>query len=184
MKIFETTIGDIDHVYISKDLPNQRGTITVPSFVHEGTATPLIHHPVAKPSFTACTDAVNSRISSITGRLNIVSGPLKSALRGGCSVQSSALSPCTFAVTIDKANIHLCFPVPMIASSCKTRIARKSGYVELVVPVVTDPARSSSSSLTYPVLYDGSALATWNMPIQIYPLCRPSISRGVKCSSG
>ena len=121
--VFQTTIANIDHVYIRKDLPTQPGVMIISGFADEDTTT-VIRDLRIKTSFMASVDKESGKISSITGRLDIVSKVLQSALHDGCQVQTTPSSPCTFIVAIDKADFYLSFPIPMVVFSCKTRIHR------------------------------------------------------------
>ncbi len=181
--VFQAALTDLNHVYISKDLPNQTGMMAVSGFADEDILRSDVPNPDARTVITANTDTTG-KISSLTGRLDIVSEALRSALRGGCSVQTTPLSPCNFTVSVGRVLFRVDFPLPVIESSCKTRVARKSSYVELIAPVVTNPSQMPSSSLTCPLLFDGAGIPTaWSLPylnLQTFPVLDISKSDTLK----
>ncbi|KAK3304728.1 uncharacterized protein B0T15DRAFT_251800 [Chaetomium strumarium] len=166
MNVFGTTLGDAEHVYFSKDLPNQTGRMSVCGFAEADMVSPGLSKTGAETSIVASICSATGKVSSLTGRIDFISGDLKSALQGGCQVQTTPSSPCEFAISVGKAPpLKLRFPVPLMPSKCKTRVARKSSYIEVVVPAVTSPSQTPSEALTYPVLLDSDGLPTaCNMP--------------------
>ena len=56
------------------------------------------------------------------------------------------------------------FPVAVLESSLRTKIARKSSYVELILKVADGADWPSFSSFLYPVFLDSKIITTWNLP--------------------
>ncbi|KAJ3564080.1 hypothetical protein NPX13_g7969 [Xylaria arbuscula] len=100
----------------------------------------------AKPSLIAAVDPRTGAMTSLIGRLDIVSSDLKLTLTSGCEVKKSIVSPCEIAISPGESPpLGLCFPVFVKQSSQKLRIARRSSYVEVVVQVA-----ECSEWMTYP----------------------------------
>ncbi|KAK4249019.1 hypothetical protein C7999DRAFT_30550 [Corynascus novoguineensis] len=167
LSIFKTKLGDTDNVYISKNLPNQTGTITVPAFAEDAFAS-LTPEPVEfKITVTVMINPNTARIALMTARLDVISRILRSALLGSCPVQITPTSPCAFIVTVNETPITVTFPVPVIAESVRTRIARTSAYIELTALIIPDPAVYPSATFTSPLLFPNFPNSTTNNPVPI-----------------
>ncbi|KAK4154968.1 hypothetical protein C8A00DRAFT_42357 [Chaetomidium leptoderma] len=184
-----TTLGDTDHVYISKDLPNQTGTIVVPSFAKDA-FTPNDPTDVdVKTTITANIEPPARKIVSLTARLDLLSDALRSVLRGGKPVHINPVSPCTVTLTIDKTALDITFPLPVLANTLKTRIARASSYIELTATILPNPATHPSATFTCPVLFPPSSSTTttttpicWTTPRIHFPSL-PTISLSNRTAS-
>lgn len=140
MAIFETDLEDGAHVYFSRHLPGQDG-----SPVYNSLKPTAIHKsPTANHSsfFTANVDSTGT-ITSITGHLDVLSAEGKALLADKTSVDAIQVSPFVFELVLGEreAVYSLHFPVPVTKDGSKTRIARKSSYVEVIAPLA-DPATS------------------------------------------
>ncbi|KAK3692977.1 hypothetical protein B0T22DRAFT_504251 [Podospora appendiculata] len=164
LNVFETTLADAEHVYISKYLPNQTGTMAVTGFADSGDdSRPDDLSQRFTTAVKASVDAGTGRISSFTAHLDITADTLKSALKDGCPVQTvPGSSNMEFTVTVGGLPLRVTFPTPVVESSCRTRIARKSSYIELVVQTPTNPALLPLAYPTY--IHDGNLPTSWNMP--------------------
>ncbi|KAJ4287849.1 hypothetical protein N0V88_007560 [Collariella sp. IMI 366227] len=72
MTVIQTPLGDSDHVYITKNLPNQTGTIIVPGFAQDMFANPDSDYSGVKTKITASIDPSTCRVATLTARLDIV----------------------------------------------------------------------------------------------------------------
>src|SRR5947207_1777311 len=70
MNVFQTTLGDMEHVYVSKDLPNQAGMMSVSGFAEGTIAHSDAPNPGVKTVVIADVDAMTGKVSSLTGRLD------------------------------------------------------------------------------------------------------------------
>lgn len=166
LSIFKTNLGDTDNVYISKNLPNQTGTIAVPAFDEEAFASSTPEPVETKITITAITNPNTARIAFMTARLDVSSRILRSALLGSCPVQITPTSPCAFTVTVNETPITVTFLVPVVAESLKKRIARTSAYIELTALIIPVPAVYPSATFTSPLLFPNSPQNT-NSPVPI-----------------
>ncbi|KAK4238360.1 hypothetical protein C8A03DRAFT_43874 [Achaetomium macrosporum] len=164
LNVFETTLGDAEHVYFSKDPPNQAGKMAVCGFTDADVGSLEALNSGSKMSIVAGICLTTGKITSLTSRIDIVSRDQRSDLQSGGQVQTTPLSPCDFAVSVGTAPpLKISLPIPVIGSKCKTRVARKSSYIEVIVPTVTSPAQMPSEALAYPVLLDSGVPTAWNM---------------------
>ncbi|KAK0617770.1 hypothetical protein B0T17DRAFT_495888 [Bombardia bombarda] len=171
LEIFETALTDLDHVYISRDLPNQTGFMVLPGS-HEKSSACVDENKASQSNFDiaiiADVDTTMGVMSSLTARLDAFSSNLRSALQSGATVKVASVPSLprnmNFTITIGKLSpVHVQFPVPVMESKLKTRIARKSCFIELVMPVAKDIAKMHTDSFTYPNATAPIPIV-WNLP--------------------
>jgi MYND finger len=165
LTVYQTTLSDVEHVYISKNLPNQSATISISSFPACDAAPPNSKDSTATTTITASVDSSTAKVASLAGRVDILPDDFKIALRAGGQVSSTSTTPFTFVVIVQPGpNFAVDFPVAVLESSLKTKVARKSSYVGLIVKVADDADWPSFRSFMYPVFLDSEIVTTWNMP--------------------
>jgi len=150
LTVFEMTIRDTDHVFVSKEFPNQHGRMRVPGFAKDQLASP---QPKKNGATTTLRATFNTTTGSITGtvaHLDLVSDSLRSDLRNGKQVQVTPPAPCEFLVAIGESVLPVTFPHPVLPNT-KTLVARKSGYIS-ITGVVMKPSIHPSASFTAPLL--------------------------------
>jgi hypothetical protein len=151
LNIFQTVLGNEEHVYVSRHQPNLTGT----AFAHNSSKAEHKSTEVApqefKTTFSASVVQSEGRITTLSGRMDLLSDRLKHSLRSGCAVKNTQIAPCDLAIgwTNEDAQHLMLFPVPVCGNKSKTRIARKSSYIEVEAPLYGDvwtsfPAFSSS----------------------------------------
>jgi len=86
-------------------------------------------HP--EDSVSVTTDHQSRRATTFTARVNITHPPTKDILSSGVEVSSRQVSSCVMEVRIGQTRNHLVYPLPVVGSRSKLRIARKSSYVEV-----------------------------------------------------
>jgi hypothetical protein len=132
-------MGNGKYVYVSRHQPNLTGT----AFAHrlrrdEHKPTELALQEF-KTTFSANVMQSEGRITALTGRMDFLSERLKDSLRSGCAVGNTQTAPCDLAIALTDEHAHLMlFPVPVCGKNSKTRIARKSSYVEVEAPLRCD----------------------------------------------
>ncbi|KAK4184367.1 hypothetical protein QBC35DRAFT_517620 [Podospora australis] len=171
LEVFRAKLGDASLVSVTKEPPNLKETTTRRSFGF-GKADfvdPGVLNPGSRSTIMANTDGT---VTTLTYRIDLKSPGLKSALNGGCVVKNTAVSSSVWDVKIgDKSTVKVIFPLPMLESSIKTRIARKPSYIEVFGTVNTEISKAPSFHLTYPTVFSNSGRpgarpipAPWNMP--------------------
>ena len=80
---------------------------------------------------SATTDSQCRRVTTLTTRIDITDVPTKNLLSRGEEISSRQTSPHVMEVKIGQRRSPLIFPLPVIGSRSKLRIARKSFYVEV-----------------------------------------------------
>lgn len=163
MNVYETTLANSAAVYITRYAPNQTGFPVAPGFHQTTPASPV--KIGADFSLTASVNQETGHIATFTGRLDIKSDDYKSVLAAGCRVQKSVLSPCQVAIQLGQsAPLTTCFPVFTVEATQKTRIARKSSYVEVIAQVADSSEWAKDPYYMYPVHLQDGKPTNWNMP--------------------
>lgn len=134
LSIWETGLKDGDRVYITNNAPGQYGHP-----IYNSLGQPRTQQSDDKECtshFTIDLDE-SGKISSITGHLDVLSHTGKTLLAEKATVEVQKNSPFVFEISIGdrEALYHLKFPVPVVKHGSKTRVARKSSYVEVIAPL-------------------------------------------------
>ncbi|KAI1359296.1 hypothetical protein F5Y08DRAFT_332439 [Xylaria arbuscula] len=134
LNVYETTLDDSDAVHVTRFAPNQNGFPIVSRFTRIAPASDI--RTRAETSLTAVVDQKTGAMTSLVGRLDIMSSDLKQTLTSRCEVKQLIMSPREVAISLGRnPPLGLCFPVSIKQSCQKLRIARKSSYIEVVAQV-------------------------------------------------
>jgi hypothetical protein len=177
MSIYKTTLGNRDDVYITKHPPNQSNYPSVPRIAPADTKIIDTLNNSSCATVTAQVDRKNAQMLGFTGRIDFLSGATKSILGNEAAVKTLQISPCTVDVVVGSGfsnSYRLYFPAPVLHSRRKTRIARKSSYVEVVVPIATLSRGEGFPHFMYPLFLEDHIPVVWNMP-HLDLQCLPAI---------
>lgn len=165
LNVFETILGDQEHVFVTKFFPNRRGHTSICPRVTAETNDVENEEVEFLRRTTAHVFHSRGVITSFTGRIDFISDTLKSALAGKAVVKTLQLSPRTIQIDIGENGKHILhFPTHVLNSQAKTRIARKSSYIEVTVPVASHAAGTGFPNFMYPLFVTDAEPALWNMP--------------------
>ena len=139
LTIHKTKLGNGDEVSLSKFPPSLSsplpGRYLVSTLLKKKDTMLTPETPLQSVSATIG----SSKLKTVTRRLDLVAGPALDALRAQAEVQTSQKGPFTIAIDVKtdtKRHAHeLSFPIPVSHSNIKTRIARKSAYIELITVI-------------------------------------------------
>ena len=93
LSVYKTTLADSEHVYVSKNLPNQSKIIDFHDLPICEVARPNSKGPTANTTITASIDMSTAKIVSLAGRVDIISDDGRTALRSGGQVNSTSRTP-------------------------------------------------------------------------------------------
>jgi len=122
LKIFTAPLMDRSQVFVVPDGP--RG-------LDESLDKILANDGHQEGSVSVTTDPQSRRATTLTARVNITDAPTKAILSSDAEVSSCQVSPCVMEVRIGQTRKSLYYPLPVIGSRSKLKIARKSSYVEV-----------------------------------------------------
>ncbi|EUC54468.1 MYND finger protein [Rhizoctonia solani AG-3 Rhs1AP] len=101
-------------------------------------------------------------VTSLFVRFNVISWEERACLLRGAAISAEQISPCTMELRIGSFTHQLVYSYPIQGKDPRIRVARKSGYVEVIVPVSTPSNHSGYSLNPFPVLGRGTPVA-WNL---------------------
>ena len=161
--VYQTTLADPDNVYITRHFPNQTAPVSVCGFV-TGT-TEKTNSESSTVTTTAAVDGRTARVTSLAIRVNLANEKAAVALRAGIPVHTTSVSPFSFAASLgDELAVRFDFTAPVVASETKTRIARKSSYIELISRVADGNDCLKVFSFMFSLLPSQGMIVSWNMP--------------------
>ena len=166
MNIYKTTLGNEENVYMTKYRPNLLGHASVCNFEEPSKIASKHTNEEVATTVKASVDLKTGQITALICRLDIRLESIKSGLRNGAPVETVQTSPCTISVAIGKAGpkFRLLFPVPVQISRSKSRIARKSSYIEVIAPMADPRDGGGVPHFMCPMFPSKNGPVIWNMP--------------------
>lgn len=149
MAVFTCGILDTRHVHIMTHAPRLQ-----PPWVN-GPVQQATNAPAAN-SFTAYVNlGSDHQVASLQSHTQLQEGLEESkALRNGAPVSVTASSPCTVLLQVKgSAHRRLVFPFPIHGQSSKTRIARKSSWIDVLVSIAPAKGPGGYESNLFPIIH-------------------------------
>lgn len=174
LNIYETTLGNAQDIYITSFPPHLTSMISLQEARPTRYPSSDMPEKASSVSLTAHVSQTEGRITSITNRADLFSDRLKKTLSGGCIIRTTQTAPCDFILTLGEINtvVPLIFPLPVDESQSRTRIARKSSYIEVEASIFPTAwmkfpefTTSRLKSVTTPLLMNVHALDLDLLPI-------------------
>lgn len=167
MTVFETRIDDSSNVFVTKHLPRQNdypvlcaAVKPLDNAVNQGqddkTTKMLLDIPPSE-----------SIITTITGRLDITSKKGRDLLKNKIPIEFRLQNPFTVNIAFGKDELvcPLKFPVPITKDGIKSRVARTTGYIELIAPLAKPAESPELLDFLYPSAISPTGIpASLNMP--------------------
>ncbi|KAJ1303001.1 hypothetical protein OPQ81_011203 [Rhizoctonia solani] len=115
------------------------------------------------PLCHAIVSNIQSRaLDSLSIRLDVTAKDEQKTLQNGAQVSASQVSACTMVLKIGAHSHILSYPYPIHGKNNKLRVARKSCYIEVIVPLSTPNDYSGYFLNVSPIINPG-AYTTWNL---------------------
>ncbi|RPD68233.1 hypothetical protein L226DRAFT_576582 [Lentinus tigrinus ALCF2SS1-7] len=103
-------------------------------------------------------------VNSLTARIDLEDTDVVREFGAGAVPKISQQSPCIMRLAVAGHVQDVVFPFPVIGSENKLRLARKSRYIEVVVPMAGPFLKPDGMKLNpFPVVGSGRALLPWNV---------------------
>ncbi|EKJ78693.1 hypothetical protein FPSE_01181 [Fusarium pseudograminearum CS3096] len=167
MAVFETRIDDKSSVFVTKHLPGQdtypvlcAAVKPLDKAVNEG-------HDDKATKMLLDIPPSESTITTITGHLDITSKKGRDLLKSKVPIEFRLRNPFIVDVIFgeDKLICPLKFPVPVTNDGIKSRVARTTGYIELIAPLAKPAYSPELLSFLYPSVISSTGVPTsLNMP--------------------
>ncbi|KAI0818478.1 hypothetical protein BC628DRAFT_1424076 [Trametes gibbosa] len=161
LSLFSASLSDTAHVHIVPEArpPAPSSTETPIRAVDSdrpciGSQT-FVHVDLAEQ--TGC-------VASLTARLQVQNAESKASFARGALPIVTQPSPFTVRVAWGGLAQDLVYPLPVIGGQQKVRLARKSSYIEVVVPIAMSfPKAWALQSTPFPVIRTDSTVFAWNL---------------------
>ncbi|KAI1464937.1 uncharacterized protein F4812DRAFT_462259 [Daldinia caldariorum] len=155
MGVYETGVKDTSNVFITKYEPGMNGYPLATSYED-----PIVKNAAQTdtqtdtfPSARITANFEDGKVTSLCNHIDFSSPETQKLLTEHVPIQLRQSSP--FSIDIVFGNgllVHIAsFPAPVLKETAKTRIARKSCYIEVIAPLADPLASEPLSSFIYPI---------------------------------
>ncbi|KAG8739431.1 hypothetical protein FRC10_005640 [Ceratobasidium sp. 414] len=163
LELFSARLGDEKHIRI---LPYRPAIASENPSTAQRAVVQFSAPSLSKSSSTVLgvTGQVQDKrsIVSLTARVDIISTAEQQALLDGANVGATQIAPCTMKLSIAKYDHIVPYSYPVLGAHHKLRVAKKSHYVEIVVPV-SEPPDAGGYSLDRTPILRHATYSTWNI---------------------
>ncbi|KAG8774571.1 hypothetical protein FRC12_001912 [Ceratobasidium sp. 428] len=163
LALFKTSSNNREHVRI---LPYMPALTAEPSLTLDRIISPPKDSTPANDETSVWVNLGSGKhqriISSLTARVDINQPAEQETLLKGAEVTTNQISPCTMDLSISKYRHTVIYPYPIKGNDNKLRVARKSHWIEIIVPVSSPPDNSGYCQDLAPVIY-GETISPWNV---------------------
>ncbi|KAI0739278.1 hypothetical protein C8Q80DRAFT_1112432 [Daedaleopsis nitida] len=181
LTIFTARLGDLHAVHIVPESPLPETCQSSSSSSGYATHSPQSRHSqgtIGTQSFVhAELDPQRRCVVSFTARLDVEDLDAKQSLSGGLSPVAEQRSPCVVHVELGRHSQHVVFPLPVMDSERRLRVARKSSYIEVVVRVAIPFSKPDGMKLNpFPVFRTQTSFCPSNIhriPLDLLPVLKP-----------
>jgi hypothetical protein len=112
---------------------------------------------------SATTPVLNSADGIFTSKLTLRQESNKTILASGALIAVTDCTPCTVNISCEDFQHRFVFPYPVIAQQAKIQVGRKSGWIEVTVPLASNKEGGYRKN-PFPVLRQPEATCNWNLP--------------------
>ncbi|KAL7619536.1 hypothetical protein AAE478_010076 [Parahypoxylon ruwenzoriense] len=149
MTVYMTEISDTSHVFITK---YEAGMSSHPFTGGQirPTAGSIQDYPSTATRITA--NLEENEIQSLCSHIDFLTQQGKTLLTERVPIELRQSSPFSIDIVFGKKILvhHVSFPVPVLTEAARTRIARTSGYIEVIAPLADPLTSGLLSSFMYP----------------------------------
>ncbi|KAG1731075.1 uncharacterized protein EDB91DRAFT_1330420 [Suillus paluster] len=160
LSLFQANLGDEQFVHVLRQRPDAGPESTEGKIMQIGD----VNHSMKTSG--ACTfvtlDGECRKPLSFTTRVDIVEPEMKVSLMGGATPIVNQISMHSIAVALGDHSLEFSYLLPIDAKKVKLRIARKSLYIEVILPLKLALGGTDLMDM-FPVIPQGGDLALWNM---------------------
>jgi len=131
LPVYETSLADTEHVHISPHRPNNIREIYRLRELGIALESKSMRDGGSRLKVVIKFDPSGRKITTTTIRDIVTEEEAVESLRNGAYVSRKSLSECSSLVTFEGYRKQFIFPFPVLGTKSKTRIARKSSYIEV-----------------------------------------------------
>ena len=134
MCVFSANMEDKDYVHLLPEpqlspllLENPSQPSSSVQKARKGGGATIGHQPPVRVEM----DSTRKQIASLTAKLEVTNAAVQAAFASGAMPDVSQCSPCAIQVVLGGRKQILAYPMPVVGSRRKLRLARKSSYIEV-----------------------------------------------------
>ncbi|KAJ6456177.1 hypothetical protein C8R45DRAFT_881019 [Mycena sanguinolenta] len=155
--VFGANLMDQDHVHVLPQDP-----LPVPSKKPSRQTTGIFPIGNADPVAVEL-DEECELISHLTSVIHVEDAETKKLFGSGTMPEISQVSPCVMKLAIGKHAQNVIYPIPIMGSQNKLRLARKSSYIEVIVSASGPFKPGGMKTNPFPVVGTNTNLHPWNI---------------------
>ncbi|KAH6891056.1 hypothetical protein B0T10DRAFT_511490 [Thelonectria olida] len=158
---FEESLADHENVFVTKYMPGQKGYPVVCAHAKESASATRRPTDLQGTTLMAKISESEERLTTITGHLDLNSEKAKTLLEQKVPIELRYQNPFVVDVVFDRTEL-ICsvrFPIPVEKDGIMTRVARKSGYFEVIATIARPGVSKELADLAFP-----SALSLAHVP--------------------
>ncbi|KDR75856.1 hypothetical protein GALMADRAFT_122208 [Galerina marginata CBS 339.88] len=169
LRIFTADLMDEAHVHVLPEypLPSRFSPQSPPLFQSLDRVKAGIFSQIGESAAAAVElDEQCELIASLTARVSITDEKSVQVFSSdGSKVvpQISQLSPCTIRISLGDRFQDITYPFPVVGSAQRLRLARKSRYIEVIVPTSRSLMPDGMKLNPYPVINTNGLLHSWSI---------------------
>ncbi|CAI6096017.1 unnamed protein product [Clonostachys chloroleuca] len=166
LAVFTAQINDSDHVFITKNMPNQNSQMKVGGFAACDVQTPPPTENVSEQTLEAWAHATphNTAIVGLTRRLYLKSPEIMSRLLANVEVMTSYISPWTILVEVARCEPLVAnFPLPLHRFGFKARMGPRGNYIDVADELSTGPTWLGAGGSPFPNMWNNYRHTLWNL---------------------
>ena len=131
MLIFSANVEDTDYVHLLPEpqlpLPTRSSSGSLTRAARQDEVVAIRNQSPVRVEL----DSAGKQVTSLTAKLEITNAACQTAFARGAMPNISQCSPCAIQVVLGDHTQTLVYPVPIVGSQRKLRLARKSSYIEV-----------------------------------------------------
>ncbi|KAI5922011.1 MYND finger [Camillea tinctor] len=154
LSVYSTALLDKENVFFTKYMPGMSGYPAICAKSHPISPRDTDRDDVSKTSISAHFE--DGEIKTLCGHVDFLSDGSKALLTEKAPIELRQSLPSSIDIVFGK-DLLVCavyFPIPVSKDQTKTRVARKSSYIEVIAPLADPIASESLSSFVYPITID------------------------------
>ena len=199
LPVYETSLADTEHIHVSPHRPNNLGEIYRLRELGIASESKSRMDGGGRQKVVVKFDPLGRKITTTSIRDMVTVEGVAKSLRNGAYVSHKPLSDCSALVTFEGYRKEFVFPFPVLGTQSKTKIARKSSYIEvrdlkylcgsalIILPQVESPIRADFESRSdfnpdpFPIFCDGNSvniLSIHYVNLDILPALQLPLEKG------
>ncbi|KAF8345638.1 hypothetical protein F5887DRAFT_169977 [Amanita rubescens] len=162
LTLFSAELTNRRHVHITQERPGNPGELQKLRNLSFSRPTAQEMQPLRNP-VKITLDSAGCKVAFLTGRANVQDVNAKASLANGAAVSVNQISPRVVQISIGSHLQNIVYPFPVNSTDSKSRIARKSSYVEIDVRISGPLEKLGMSLKPFPVIQQDKTLSLWNI---------------------